>query len=257
MAEPKFNMPDHTMMKLGRKPVKLDRRTLKLAKYLTGNLPQSPSVLAPPAFTDWGVMLNDQLGDCTCAGMAHLIQAWTAANGNTRTVSDADVLRAYQVVGGYVPGRPETDNGAYEIDVLNYWRTTGIAGHKIAAFATLDPRSREHIKVACWLFGGAYVGVSLPVSAQNQETWRLDISGLDGDPTPWSWGGHCIVYVGYNEIGPICVTWGALKQLTWAWHDSYAEEQYACLSRDFVQGTTAPNGFDFNTLQADLALVVG
>lgn len=250
-------MADHSMMKLGRKETKLDPRTFKLAKYLTGSLPTAPDTLSPPVVNNWGAMLNDQLGDCTCAGMAHLIQSWTAANGSTLTVPDSEVLKAYQAVGGYVPGKPETDGGAYEIDVLNFWRTTGIAGHKIAAFASLDPRNREHIKVACWLFGGAYVGVSLPLSAQSQDVWRLDISGLDGDPTPWSWGGHCIVYVGYNETGPICVTWGELKQLTWAWHDAYCEEQYACLSYDWVQGKAAPSGFDFVTLQTDLALVVG
>ena len=39
---------------------------------------------------------------------------------------------------GFRPGDPSTDRGAYALDVLNYWRQSGIAGHRIAAYAAVD-----------------------------------------------------------------------------------------------------------------------
>lgn len=51
-------------LKLGRKAVKTDSRTLKLAKY-TLALPAAPATCDwTKGITAWGAMLNDQLGDC-------------------------------------------------------------------------------------------------------------------------------------------------------------------------------------------------
>ena len=57
--------------------------------------------------------------------------------------------------------------------------------------------------------------------------------------------------VGYNATGPICVTWGALKQMTWEWWATYAEEAYALLSPDWLRATgTDPAGVDWARLEA-------
>jgi len=66
---------DHAREKLGKKPARHDPRTLQMANYLA--LPAFPASRdwtnkAKPA---WGMMLNDQLGDCTCAAIGHIIQA--------------------------------------------------------------------------------------------------------------------------------------------------------------------------------------
>lgn len=51
----------------------------------------------------------------------------------------------------------------------------------------------------------------------------------------------------------VCVTWGALKPMTWAWWATYAEEAYALLSPDWMRATgTDPAGVDWATLAADM-----
>lgn len=251
---------NHAPMKLGKLAPRVDKRTLRLARYMT-DLPAAPASMdvssALPA--DLGMMLNDHLGDCTCAGMAHAVQTWTACNGGIVTLSDADVLRAYEEACGYSPSDPSTDQGGVELDVLNYFRSVGIGGHKIGAFASIDPKNREHLKAAIWLFGGVYIGVALPISAQTQDVWRIAIAGTEGDPTPGSWGGHCVfVPPIYDADGLACITWGQTKRMTWEWWDAYCDEAYALLSPDWVQpGKDAPSGFDLAALQADLAAVIG
>ena len=53
------------------------------------------------------------------------------------------------------------------------------------------------------------------------------------------------------------VTWGRLQRMTWGFWDRYCEEAYCALSTDFVEHGRAPNGFDLEALQAELALVTG
>ena len=55
-------------VKLGKHPARIDSRTLKLSKYL-GDLPAPPaSVVNSRHIRDWGMMGNDQLGDCLVEG---------------------------------------------------------------------------------------------------------------------------------------------------------------------------------------------
>jgi hypothetical protein len=243
---------------MGRKPAKHDPRTLKLSRYLT------PEILAtPPPRVDWsadassfGPMGNDVMGDCTIAAPGHLIQCWSAANGAQIILPDAAIVAAYSAVGGYVPGDASTDNGAFELDVLNYWRQTGVGGHKILAYVAVDPANRRHVEIAMNLFGGLYAGLSLPLSAQEEEVWTVPNSGPVGTGAPGSWGGHAVPWVNYGPLGVVCVTWGALKTMTWNFAAAYTEELYACLSDDWAPGgRVAPNGFDLAALQADLAAV--
>lgn len=252
-----MSLVTHAGMKLGKKAVKRDPRTLMMARYLTAELPPAPDAVVPPSIAST-MDLNDQLGDCTCAAMAHMVQAWTLANGSEVVPTNADVLAAYEGACGYNPADPSTDQGGVELDVLNYWRSVGIGGHKIAAFVALDPKSREHLKAACYLFGGCYLGVGLPITAQNQIVWSLDTGTGGNDAEPSSWGGHAVPILGYNATGPICITWGAPKQITWEWFDFYTEEAYGVLSADWAMpGKAAPSGFDLAALQADLAAVSG
>ena len=252
-------MTDHSMMKLGRKPARFDPRTLRLAKYLTGALPPIPpayqwSAKVPPP---WGMMENDRLGDCTCAAAGHAIQTWTANSTTETTPPDSAIEAAYEDVGGYVPGQPNTDNGCCEIDVLNYWRKTGIGGHNIGAYVSIDPQNLAHVQAACVLFGGLYIGVALPLTAQTQDVWDVTdpFVPLQGDAAPGSWGGHAVFVPDYDAAGMTCVTWGALKRMTAAWWLAYCEECYAIISPDFLNQGISPQGFNLALLQQDLQQV--
>lgn len=241
-------------MKLGKLAPRHDPRTLQLANYLnTGKLPPIPAQKDwSGKVRSWGMMGNDTLGDCTCAAAGHLIEEWSA-NANTEIVpADTDIISAYSAVSGYDPQTGENDNGAYEIDVLNYWRNTGIANRKIYAYASLEPKNHAHIKAATYLFGGVYLGVALPLSAQSQRIWSVT-RGPGSEPG--SWGGHAVPVVAFNSHTLTVVTWGQLQELTWGFLDAYTDESYAILSQDFINGGKAPNAIDWASLQADLSKI--
>jgi hypothetical protein len=180
---------------------------------------------------------------------------WTANNGKVFTPFDAAIIKAYSAITGYDPKTGANDNGAVETDVLNYWRKEGIANHKIAAYAALEPRNHNHVQEAVYLFGGCYIGLSLPVSAQAQNIWSVPPGGAVGHGAPGSWGGHAVPVVAYNASGLTVVTWGQLKKMTWGFWDAYCEESYAIISQDFLKKGKTPAGFDLAALETDLKLV--
>jgi len=243
---------NHSAMRLGRRPARHDPRTFRLAKYL-------PKTLAPPPVSadwcskvqSWPMDRNDSIGDCTCAGVAHLLQAWTTYVGTPVILADDQVVGLYSAITGYDPSNPSTDQGAVELDVLNYWRSTGAVGHKIDAYARVAVANTDQVKTALSLFGGLYLGLALPLSAQSQTVWDAT-GGYQG--RPGSWGGHCVVAQAYDENGLTVITWGQAKRMTWAFFSAYCDEAYACLSRDFLTATgTDPAGLAWDALEADLA----
>jgi hypothetical protein len=236
--------------KLGKRAPRLDGRTLRLAMYLPCLPPAPASIDWSGKVTDWTQLLNDSLGDCTIAAAGHLITTWTAANGVQHTPLDLDILTAYEQACGYNPSDPNSDQGGVELDVLKYWQQTGIGLDKIGPYLALNPKNENHVRSAVQLFGGAYIGLSLPVSCQDQDVWDV-VSGPQGESG--SWGGHAVCVVGYNEVGPVCVTWGATKQMTWAFWLAYCDEAYAILSPDWDVNGVAPSGFDGEALRVDLA----
>jgi hypothetical protein len=235
--------------KLGKHPVRHDPRTLKLAKYFTAAIPP------PPSTCDWikgkgnfGMMLNDQLGDCAIAAPGHQEQIWTMNASTELTLPDNAILKAYEAVSGYKPGDPNTDNGCNMLDVLKYWRKTGIGARKIQAFAAVDLKMPIHLSQAIYLFGGAYVGLQLPLSAQNQKVWKYVGDQAGG------WGGHAVEIVRYDLDYLTCITWGKPLKMTHEFFINYADEAYAVLSNDWIEkNKLAPNHFNLSQLQTDLA----
>lgn len=252
-------MVDHKLMKLGRRPARYDPRTLRLAKYLTPALPPPPpartwsAALAMPC----GMMLNNQLGDCTCAAVGHGVQVLTANTGSEVTIQDPDIEAAYEAAGGYVPGRPDTDNGACLLDVLNYWRGTGVGSHKILAFMQVNPQNLQHLQTAIEYFGGLYIALELPLSAQNQPIWDVTGWGQQGQGTPGSWGGHAVWMPDYDAAGFGVITWGELQRMTNAFQQMYNDEAYAVVTTDFLNKSTqaTPDGINVALLQQDLAQI--
>jgi hypothetical protein len=247
--------------KLGKLPPRHDPRTLRFARYTSAQLPPPPASItwSTKAGSPWGMMLNDKIGDCTCAAAGHAVQTWTANTTGEVTLADSAVLAAYQAVSGYDPSTGANDNGAVEIDVLNYWRNTGVGGHQIGAYAAVHPQSPREVQEAIYLFGGLYIGVGLPLASQQQEVWSapaFHFPSLHPAWRPGSWGGHAVYVVDYDQDFLTCITWGALQKLTWGWFALYCEEAYAIVSPEWVSGAAkAPNGFDLAALSADLQAI--
>jgi hypothetical protein len=247
-------------MKLGKLPPKVHPMTLPFAKYLTGELP-SPAAkvfreykVPPQAMQMYG---NDQYGDCTCAGGANLLILTSCHTGTVVVPTLKQVLDMYTAVTGFDQATGANDNGAAMTDVLEYLRTTGIAGHKILAWAKIDHTNPVHRRLAVDLFGGTYVGVNLPASAQNQF--------VDGKQCSWEVvpnseieGGHCIIRPGYGSEGGDYVSWANwfIKAST-AWENMYLDEEYVIVTQDWINKATnkTPDGIDLSVLLADLKLL--
>ena len=242
--------------KLGKLPVKHDPRTLKLSRFLTKpDLPPAPLTCDwTPKGAPYGMMLNDQLGDCGIAGMGHLEQTWT---GNTRSIwipPDSLIGQLYQALGGYVPGDPSTDNGTVLLDNLKYWKNTGLydGAHKIGGFASINIASQMEFQLGVYLFGGVYLGVGLPATAQNQTSWSVvPNAGPDGEPG--SWGGHCVCAMTYDAISATVISWGEKVPMTWDFYHRYFDEAYVVFNEEWLaESGNSPSGFNKPALLAAL-----
>ena len=248
-------MTDFSKMKLGRKAIKTDSRTLALGRYLTPALPPPPPTCDwTKGIASWGMMLNHTLGDCTIAGCGHAVQVWSANTGSMITIPDATIESYYEQWDGYVPGNASTDNGGVELDVLNDWQKGGFAGNALMAFADPKPASLTEIYQSIALFGGVYIGLSLPLTAQTQDVWDVVPRG-GAKAKPGSWGGHCVFVPKYDQNGFTCITWGALKTMTLAFWKKYCDEAHTLLAQDWISAKGSPGGFNQAQLQADLAAI--
>ena len=246
---------DHTSMCLGKAEPRIDPRTLMMADFIDW----SQMTIVPPNIDvtsavnkPWGMMKNDSEGNCVVAGAGHLIMAWTAnASGSAIVVPDADILAAYHAVGG--PG----DNGLVMLDFLNYWKKTGLAGHKIGGYVAVNPRHHAMRRMAAWLFGGTYSGYALPVSAQGQDLWDVTDPSLTGDSAPGSWGGHCVPEMQVTPDSYGVCTWGMIQPVTYGFCDAYCDESYAVFSEEWLHDGQSIAGFDKAGLLAQLQNVTG
>ena len=216
-----------------------------LAFYTRGHLAPPPPAVPVPAVPAWGMMGNDTLGDCTIAGVGHLIVAANAETGAQDVVpSDDDIKKQYfKITGGQ-------DSGAVELDVLRAWYGKGLFGNnKIAAFAPVKPSNVLDIHAAVELFGSCYIGVALPGSAMQQfangEPWA--ITGNDQIE-----GGHCVLIVGYDAQLLYCVSWGQIQAITWPWMSRFCDEAYAVISQEFVETHSV---LDIDALRKDIGLL--
>jgi len=251
-------MAHGTNRKLGRKAVKTDSRTLQLAKYTTALPPAPPTQDWTKGITSWGMMLNDTLGDCTIAGVGHAVQVWSANTAAEVTVPDSQILHYYEKWDGYNPKIPSSDRGGIELDVLNHWKKSGFDKHKLLAFADPAVANLDEVRQAIELFGGVYIGLSLPLTAEDQvnagEIW--DVVTPSGPKTaPGSWGGHCVFVPKYDATSFTCITWGGLQAMTLAFWNAYVDEAHALLSPDWIAAKGSPVGLDLVQLKADLAQI--
>jgi hypothetical protein len=257
--------------KLGKLPPKFNKKTLRMGKYID----KSKLPTAPPS-VEWmehvqkpyGMMKNDVAGCCTCASAGHQVMLWTAlARGYQFMVPDEDVMRGYIAVTGqegaaYNPATGENDNGCAITDVLNYWQTTGFAGHKIDGWIAFPHADFDLWRLAIWMFGGVKTGINLPKTSMDQvdsnQPWT--VVSTDGDGAPGSLGGHDVPFCGYDDQGNfICYTWGDEQVASEDFLRTYCDEVYVPLSIDwmFSPDSTCPAGFDMGTLRTDLAIMGG
>jgi hypothetical protein len=247
-------------LRLGRLPEDRSKPRLTLAPHLRAT--------APPASADWysrvqawGMLANDQWGDCVFAGNGHIVEQQTAlGEGSEVTVTDAAVLVEYAWVTGFSPdagppGSNPTDQGALIQDGLADLRKNGLAGQKIAAYARVAQASQTEVKIALAELGAVSLGVNLPQSAMDQfdagQPWTVS-----GDGTIL--GGHCITAYGYDEQYVYIVSWGKVVPASWEWLAAYCDEAWAVVSAMWAgERGKDPEGVDLQGLGAEFAALTG
>jgi hypothetical protein len=254
--------------KLGKAPAVHDPRTLSFVRYR-----DTDTGIAVPATIgyeadmpeDWGMLGNgpsadmpadfEGVCDCVWADAAHRTMLYHAAWGRPMpTFTSEAVLSDYSAVTGYTPGDPATDNGTDMLSALNYQRKTGIVDahghrHRIGAYVSLEPGNVEHLREAVYLFGAVALGIKYPDTASAQfkakQLWR-PVPGYKLD------GGHCITLVAHRAHLRT-VTWAKEIDVTVKFAETFCDEAYGILSRDFLTDGKTPAGFDVATLNKDLA----
>jgi hypothetical protein len=245
----------------GRLPAEPARPHLKFAVALTPELPAPPASddwLTPVPADAWGVLGNDEVGDCTCAGVAHkrIGDVYLNQEHTVLGVTTAQTLALYSAVTGYNPADPSTDQGAVCQDVLDYWRKRGFLGERIIAFAKVDISNETELRQAIHLFGQVYAGFAFPSTAMDQfnagETWDV-VRGARNE------GGHCVTLGAYDKNGLECVTWGKVQKLTWAFFRKYFDEAWVIISPDMIDPATGRDiqGLDLYALGQDFAALTG
>lgn len=238
-------------LKLGRKAKLILPNMLPMARFLDkSKLPVMPDQQVwSAALKKLGMMLNDKIGDCTCAGMGHGFQVWTANHGKQITIPNSIIEKLYEAVAGYNPQTGANDNGAALATVVDYVMKHGLAGHKIDAAVDVDVKDIKMVMEAMYLFGGAYTGFNVPsdIDQTPGAVWRYNgCKDIEG--------GHCVYFVDYSESKQMfkCISWGAFYYVTVEFFQAYFDEVIGLLSADWASKMmAAPNRFNYAQLLAD------
>lgn len=246
-------------MLLGRVKSFKDARMLHLESYLVvDTLPVPPAQEMLDTTVSWPMLANDRFNCCTSAAAGHMVHHWTAANQHGVFLTDDDIIRAHaQLTGDHLM------DCVSMLDVLKFWRKTGIGDHRIHAYIKVGHAKPADLRAVIFLFGSAYIGLDLPHFACSGDplgwpdiSWDLPAAASSEDAAPQTANGHCVAAIGYDDQVIYVVTWGRLKTMTWDFFVRYTDEVYSVLSTDWVQrDLKCPSGFDMTTLASDLALV--
>jgi hypothetical protein len=244
--------------KLGKQPATYDRRTLKFAKYVDRSLlPDIPDVIGHDKLFDdnsgWGMLANDRYGCCVISSMMHQTMLWNKAAKNKEVqFTDELCIDTYHKV-----NNSTEDNGTNMLTALKYRNKHGIVDsdgniYKIGAFAYLNTHNIDEIKAAVYLFGLVDIGFYVPDYCMDQfaggRPWVVTGEGENQ-------GGHCVPIVGFDKMFNT-VTWGREQKMDIEFFAKYADEAYAIISEDYLNGNKeTPEGFDLETLKQDLLIL--
>jgi hypothetical protein len=245
---------DAHLPRLGKAPFTPDARDLRFSSYVS-SLPAVPTTfghdrLIKPAA--WGMLGNDEQGDCVWAGAAHETMLWNAEAGRHVGFTTSGVLSDYHQVAG--PG----DDGTVVRDAYSFRKATGVQDasgrrHRIGAYVQLEPGNVDHLWQALYLFGAVGIGIRFPSSAMSQFQAGQRWSVVPGSPVE---GGHYIPVVARRD-GIVCVTWGREQRMTKGFYEEYCDEAWATVSVEALTGKRSLEGFDLAALNVDLQKVRG
>lgn len=209
--------------------------------------------------TKLDILGNDSWGDCVAAAAEHFAQNETANTGSPLTPTTDQTLALYSAVTGFdinagPSGNNPTDQGTDPEAMLSYWKSTGIPIndsngkeilHTIVGWASLDITSWAQLRYAAYTFGGLFLAINCPQSAQqNTNNWQL----VPGSPID---GGHGINMTGQGSLGCKIDSWGMTIPASVPFIKHYLVSAFCVVTPFWLtkQGTS-PSGLDLDGLLA-------
>lgn len=237
---------------------------LLLDKYVDETV-QVPSTVTIPSY-QWGMLGNDDWGDCVEAAGFHADETFDLKRGVTPAPwQPGSALTLYGVFGfsqnAGPPGSNPTDQGTDPAQFMAWWRDHGLAGltptakpglHALAAFGQL-PANSPNLRRAIWEFGAVILAIALPDNWQSFIN-SAGVANFTGTVTPDPSNGHGIVANGFTPSGLEIVTWGEKGSMDNPFTASVLEQAFVPLSHEVVSsGDVGPGGFNFARMRADLS----
>lgn len=206
----------------GRREARFDARIAHFSAH-TQDLPPAPQIVDwGDAVQTWGMLGNDQAGDCVWAAAMHEAQQVSTYAGNPLNPTTEEAIKAYSDATGYVQGDDSTDNGTFVMGAggaMELWHKNGITIggklNKCGAYLQIAQISPKEWMQAIYYFGGIMLGINLPKSI------------ITADQTPFLWndpggpsaGGHEIWVNGYRPGANgmrvySLISWGARYTMT-------------------------------------------
>lgn len=242
---------------LGKLPARHDPRVPTLHSLLGGVLlPPAPAACHwNSAVKTYGMLANDQMGDCVVAAGFHQLQTWSANNGAEIVPDEPTAVMVYSELSGYDPVTHAHDTGLEIHTFLQDWVTTGFpvkqggGNLRLGGYAALDPHDVATMRSCIYWFGGVMVGIALPADAETAFT----------DGQPWdkigaaAIGGHCIEMIGYDPDYLYAITWGRVQAISPAWWLQYGDEAYPLCGQKWLTSDRTPSGLDLAQMNSELA----
>lgn len=240
--------------KLGKLPGLIPAGLRELGFYAAGRLPAAPASVEPPRVTPdpdgtpWGVLGNDQWGDCGVAGLTHGFMCDASITGEAEQFPDAAANISYYL--GYTGG---DDTGVVLSAFLRYVKQHGFSGHSVSAYAPVGVHDIPTLQFAVNAYGFAYTGIT--VTQNMMDAFDAGDAWVQADTRGEVLGGHCVPVVGYDSTYLYVVTWGQLQAVAYpAWHHA-SDEAWAVITGEFVTRNGDGRGVSLAALQADLSKV--
>lgn len=270
-----------TQYKYGLLPAPAGALPLQLRAYLTPSLLPSADSL-PKQFGhdgligDWGMFLNDRIGDCAPVSAVHttmllLAEAGKTVNWDQSLTATNSAAVNYSAITGYQPG-PEladprnapqnpTDRGTDIGSLMRFWQDSGIVDgdgnrHPIVGFAGVG-NDWDELLIALRLFQAVQIGIAVPAYAEDQfaagQSWHLK-HGLHRMV-----GGHCIPGVARAMAGRVdairIVTWDKEIVMERPFFERYCMTAAVGFSEEMLTDLRSIDGVDDQQLRADLPLL--
>lgn len=235
--------------KMGLLPGQVPVGLQPLAFYAAGALPKAPNQLAAPAgpANGWGMLGNNQYGDCGVAGLQHGFETTATITGEKEVwPTDAKAVSYYlKFTGGQ-------DTGVVLSQYLAHVRSAGYYGQTVKAYAPVAVQDIPTLQTSIWLYGFAYTGITVydgmqQAFAANETGCTWTTSELDQVD-----GGHCVPIIGYDDLYLYLVTWGQVVRVTYScWH-AIATEAWAAITGEVAARHGDGRGVSITALDADL-----